>query len=61
MIKYSFKTCWLDDKEKFQAQLLRGGKLIESKQFDFQSDMFEYIADTMCDLQIAGEDWTISC
>ena len=61
MCNYSFKTCWLDDKEKFQVQLLRGGKLIESKQFDFQSDMFEYIADTMCDLQIAGEDWAISC
>lgn len=60
MCNYSFKTCWLDDKEKFQAQLLRGGKLIESKQFDFQSDMFEYIAEAMCNLQIAGEDWTIS-
>ena len=50
MCKYSFKTCWLDDKEKFQAQLLRGGKLIETKQFDFQSDMFEYIAEAMCNL-----------
>lgn len=60
-MKYSFKTCWLDDKEKFQAQLLCDGKLCETHDFDWQSDMFEYIADTMCDLQIAGEDWTISC
>lgn len=61
MIKYSFKTCWLDDKEKFQVQLLRGGKLVESKDFEFSTDMFEYIERTMVDLQIAGEDWTISC
>lgn len=61
MCKYSFKTCWIYEKEKFQVQLLHDGKLIESKEFDYQSDMFEYIAETMCDLQIAGEDWTISC
>lgn len=60
-MKYSFKTCWLYDVEKYQVVLLHDGKLIESKVFDYQSDMFEYIAETMCGLQIAGEDWTISC
>lgn len=60
MCKYSFKTCWIGEKEKFQVQLLHNGKLIESKEFDYQSDMFEYIAETMCDLLIAGEDWVFS-
>lgn len=60
MIKYSFKTRWLGDKEKFQVQLLCNGNLVETKQFDYQSQMFEYIAETMCATLTAGEDWTFS-
>lgn len=59
-MKYSFKTHWLHDEEKFQAQLLKDGKVIEEKEFDFQSEMFEYIAEVMCNLLLAGEDWTFS-
>lgn len=60
MNKYSFKTCWLDKEEKFQAQLLFNEKVIEEKQFEYQDEMFEYIAEAMCNLQLAGEDWTFS-
>lgn len=60
MNKYSFHTCWLDVKEKFKAELLRNGQLLESKEFDYQSDMFEYIGEMMCYLQLAGQDWTFT-
>ena len=59
-MKYSFKTHWLHDEEKFQAQLLYNGKVIEEITFDYQSEMFEYIAEAMCNLQLAGEDWTFT-
>lgn len=61
MDKYSFKTSWVGDLDgKFKAELLLNGEIIESEEFDYQDEMFKYIADTMCSLQIAGEDWSFT-
>lgn len=59
-MKYSFKTYWIDEEEQFKVELLADDNVIETKTFDYRRDMFAYIDDTMCMLQIAGEDWTFT-
>ena len=59
-MKYSFKTKWLDDEQMFQVQLIGDGEVLETEKFYVQIDAAEYICDTMSELQIAGEEWTLS-
>jgi len=58
--KYSFKTSWNYDEEEFVMKLLCNGEVIEEKNFAGLLDMFYYIEETMCGLQIADEHWTFS-
>lgn len=59
-MKYSFTISWLCVEEKFRVRLLGDGEVLEEKKFQWQRDMFDYIADTASSLQIMGEDWTMS-
>ena len=58
--KYSFSISWLDEEEKFQVKLFYGLDLLEVHTFEWQRDVWEYIADTMSGLQIHGEDWNLT-
>ena len=60
MGKYSFKVSWIDDVQEFKVLVLQDNEVIEEDMFMFCSDAWEYIADTMGMLQIAGEDWTLT-
>ena len=57
---YSFRTHWIDEQERFQAELLYNNEVLETETFDYQDEMFNYIADTMAALQIAGENWILT-
>lgn len=45
---------------KFIVTLLCNGEKEIVKEFESHMEAFEWISDTMCGLQIAGEDWTFS-
>ena len=60
MKKYKFTISYSETEWRFHVALWCDGDKLEEKTFEWHHEVFDYISETMCNLQIAGEDWTLS-